>query len=191
VRLALLFVIAALSAPAQTNSVLPTNRLNAISNSPTKSVQNQTNQGLAIATRVEEIRAACIQSRRLICGKILKVLPEGLVVDSGYSSLMRPSLGGSWLVPGTVVAPRDASAVEGNQPDAICIGVVFLTDLPKLRGAKPKVYDYVRIEAFPAGRATYTSVGDLQRTVRKFSAKLANATRWKFEENEKQKAPLK
>ncbi|MDB6023649.1 MAG: hypothetical protein JWQ04_3506 [Pedosphaera sp.] len=141
---------------------------------------------LATELRIEEIRAACIQNRRLICGKILKILPDGLVVDSGYGSLMRAPLNNSWLVPGAVVAARDTSVVESNNPDSMCIGLVFLTDLPKSRDAKPKLYDYVTLEGFPVGQYTYTSVGDLRRTVRKFSCKLANAVKWKFEESEKQ-----
>lgn len=50
--------------------------------------------------RAEQIRAAGIQGRRSICGRILKILPDGLVVESGYTSLLRPELSHSWLVPG-------------------------------------------------------------------------------------------
>lgn len=182
----LFFMLAALFASAQTNPIATTSSSATISNLPTATLQTQTqtNESLAAAQRVEEIRAACIQQRRLICGKILKVLPDGLVVDSGYSSLMRAPLNGSWLVPGTAVATRDQNVVESNQPDSICIGLVFLTDLPKTKGAKPKVYDYVAIEGFPAGQYIYTSVGDVRRTVRKFTCKLTNAVKWKFEESE-------
>jgi hypothetical protein len=180
VKLALLlFLVVVIPVSAQTNqATLGTN------------VQSATNRAemLATAKHIEDIRADCIQQRRLICGKILKVLPEGLVVDSGYSSLMRESLSGSWLLPGTVVAARDTNAVESNQPDAICIGTVFLTDLPRAQGAKPKAFDYVKLEGFPMGQQTYTSVGDLKRTVRKYTCKVGNAVRWKFEEEEKQRA---
>ncbi len=182
----LFFMLAALFASAQTNPIATTSSSATASNLPTATLQTQTqtNESLAAAQRVEEIRAACIQQRRLICGKILKVLPDGLVVDSGYSSLMRAPLNGSWLVPGTAVATRDQNVVESNQPDSICIGLVFLTDLPKTKGAKPKVYDYVAIEGFPAGQYIYTSVGDVRRTVRKFTCKLTSAVKWKFEESE-------
>jgi hypothetical protein len=190
-RLALLFVLAAVSASAQTNIVSFTNRLDAVSNSAPGAVQTQTNQSVSMAQRVKEIRAVCIQDRRMICGKILKVLPDGLVVDSGYTNLARFPLNRSWLVPGTAVVARGTNLVEGKQPDSLCVGLVFLTDLPKMRGAKPEVYDYVNIEGFPVGQYTYTSVGDLRRTVRKFSTELAAAIKFRFEEEEKQTAAPK
>ena len=36
------------------------------------------------------------------------------------------------------------------------------------------------------GYHTYTSVGDLQRTVRRFTTKVANSVRWNFEESLKE-----
>ena len=133
----------------------------------------------------------CIQNRRMICGKILKVLPDGLVVDSGYTNLMRAPLNRSWLIPGAAVATRATNLVEASQPDAVCIGLVFLTDLPKSPGAKPKIYDYVNIEGFPVGQYTYTSVGTIQRTVREFTHKLDKAVQWNFDQSEGQNAPPK
>jgi hypothetical protein len=123
----------------------------------------------------------------LICGKILKVLPDGLVVDSGYTNLMREPLKSSWLIPGTVTATRAANLVESSQPDSVCIGQVFITDAPISKSAKPKVYDYVVLEGFPVGDYTYTSVGDLKRTVRKFTCKIANAVKHQFEQEQIQK----
>ncbi len=148
-------------------------------------------QNKSAAQRVEETRAACIQSRRVVCGKILKVLPDGLIVDSGYTNLMRAPLNRSWLIPGTAVAARAENLVERNEPDAVCIGSVFLVELPKSRDAKPKDYDYVVIEAFPVGQYTYTSVGDVRRTVRKFTTKLASAVKSKLDESERANAPPK
>ncbi len=139
--------------------------------------------------RVGKARWDCIQSRRIICGKILKVQPDGLVIDSGYTNLMRPPLNRSWLAPGTVMAQRAVNFVEDNQPDAVCIGLVFLTDLPKR--PVPKVYDYVILTGYPTGKCVYTSVGDVRRTIRKFSAKFDKAVRWKMEESERQDVPLK
>jgi hypothetical protein len=190
-KLALLFALAALSASAQTNLVALTNGLETVSNSLPEAAQTQTNQSVSVAQRVQEVRMACIQNRRMICGKILKVLPDGLVVDSGYTNLARFPLNRSWLVPGTAAATRDINLVEGKQPDSICVGLVFLADLPKTPGTKPEVYDYVNLEAFPFGHYTYTSVGDLQRTVRRFSAKLATAVQFNFEAAEDQKAEPK
>jgi hypothetical protein len=176
-RIALLFIFAALSVSAQTNLAAPANQSPAISNSP------------AVEQRFEKVRMKCIENRRIICGKILKVLPDGLVVDSGYTNLMRAPLNRSWLIPGDVVAVRATNLVEASQPDAVCIGLVFVTDLPKARGAKPKLYDYVNLEGFPVGLYTYTSVGTLQRTVREFSHKLDKAAQWNFDQSEGQSAP--
>jgi hypothetical protein len=132
-------------------------------------------QAAALAQAAERIREECIQGRRTICGKILKVLPDGLVVESGYTSLMRPPLNRSWLVPGTVPATREPNLVEGNETEGVCVGLVFLSDIPKSRSVKPKPFDYVVMQGYPAGQYSYTSAGSLQRTVRRFSAVLQNA----------------
>ena len=152
---------------------------------PLLSALGQTNDNSTVAQKVqaygqavEKIRTDCIQGRRIICGKILKLLPDGLVVESGYTNLMRPPLNKSWLIPGTVQASNQANLVEDNEPGCVCVGPVFLTALPKSRRApKPKLYDYVVIEAYPAGKYTYTSVGTIQRTVRRFAATLQTALR--------------
>lgn len=138
---------------------------------------------------VESVRASCIQGRRIVCGKILKVLPGGLIVDSGYTNLMRHPLDHSWLVPGTVEAEREANLVEKNEPDCVCAGLVYLTDTPKTRRAKPKVFDYVVLEAFPAGQFTYNSVGTVRRTVRHFSASLPVAVRLNLMSGSQQRSP--
>ena len=158
---------------------------------PIIAAQTQTNQIESVPRQVEAVRAACIQSRRVVCGKILKVQPDGLVVDSGYTNLMRAPLNRSWLIPGTAVAERAENLVERNEPDAVCVGPIFLVDLPKSRGAKPNVYDFVVIEAFPVGQYTYTSVGDVHRTVRKLSTKLENAVKYKLDEGKKSNLPPK
>ena len=46
---------------------------------------------------------------------------------------------------------------------------------------QPEVYDYVIIEGYPMGQYTYTSPGNVQRTVRKFSAKLEEAFDWNLQ----------
>jgi hypothetical protein len=188
-RIALLLVFAVLSASAQTNFA-PANPSPA-SNPPAGPAQVQTNQMLSVKDRIEKVRMEVIQKRRIICGKIVKVLPEGLVVDSGYTNLLRAPLNQSWLIPGTVVASKATDFVEANQPDAVCVGLVFITDLPKARGVKPKPYDYVNLEGFPVGEYTYTSVGTIQRTVREFSNKLEKATLWNFDQTQPQNTPPK
>lgn len=153
----------------------------AATNAPASSVE--TNQTPAVIQRAEAIRADCLANRRLICGKIIKVLPDGIVVDSGYTDLLRPALSASWLVPGSAIASRPDNVIEQHEPGAVAIGLVFLTDYPTARGAaaKPKLYDYVVLLGYPAGQFTYTSVGTVQRTVRHFSASLLSAVKINFE----------
>jgi len=169
--LSLILLLLALPAWAQTNSAPAT-------------LQSQTNKSLSRGQQIEAFRADCIEKRRTICGKILKVLPDGLVVESGYTNLMRAPLSHSWLAPGSVKAALAANLIEGQQPDCVCVGLVFLTNLPKK--PVPKVYDYVDITGYPMGTYTYTSVGDLRRTVRRFSTKLSKAVQWHLDERAKQ-----
>jgi len=178
-------VFAVLSVSAQTNSF-------ELDSQP-RPTPTSTNEGLSAALRFQKVRMDCIRTRRIICGKVMKVLPDGLVIDSGYTNLMRAPLNKTWLIPGTVVATRPADLVEANQPDAVCVGLVFLADLPRSHGKpkKPKLYDYVNLEAFPMGTQTYTSVGTVQHTVRRFTTKLSNATLWNFRQTEPQNASPK
>ena len=189
VKLTLLFMFAALAAAAQTNVVNVANVAGAVSPSTSQSFQSRTNSVPSFAEHLQQIRAACIRSRCCICGKILKILPEGLVVESGYTNLLRSPLNRSWLVPGSVTANRATDLVEGNEPGSVCIGLVFVTDLPKPRHLKPKLYDYVIIEGYPTGHCTYTSVGNVQRTVRRFSAKLENSVNWNLQNQDKSRTP--
>jgi hypothetical protein len=162
--------LAALPVPAQNvGPAQKTDPLRDASSAPT----NQ----LDYFQATEAIRADCIQGRRMICGRILKVLPEGFVVESGYTNLMRHPLDHSWLIPSTVEAEREPNLLEKNEPDCVCVGLVFVTDPPKSRRAKPKVLDYVVLQAYPTGHFTYNSVGTIERTVRRFSGSLAMAVR--------------
>jgi hypothetical protein len=173
-RIAILLLLpGVICASAQTNIPSPANAAAPATNVSTLS----SNEFRALTVRGEQIRAVCVQNRRYICGRILKILPDGLVVDSGYTRLLKPPLNHSWLVPGTAVVERDDHLVEGKEPDSVCVGLVFLTDLPRARRVKPKQYDYVVLLGYPAGQKTYTSVGTIQRTVRRFSAGLENAVR--------------
>ncbi len=162
---------------AQTNGTTLTNRADINASPPLKVSPTPAQQARAYEEATETIRADCVQGRRIICGRITKILPDGLVVESGYTNLMRPPLDKSWLIPGTVQATRAANLVEATEPGSVCVGLVFLTSLPKSRMAKPHAYDYVVIQAYPAGQYTYTSVGTIQRTVRRFSATLATAVK--------------
>jgi hypothetical protein len=130
---------------------------------------NSTNQA-ALGERAEQIRTACVEGRRYVCGKVLQVTPEGLVVDSGYPDLLNPPFNKSWVVRGTASINRPSQLLEQKAPDAICVGVVFLTGIPK----KPEVheYDYVVLHAYPGGTCQYKPVPGVEKTVRRFSASL-------------------
>ncbi len=188
-RFTALFMFATLAVSAQTNMAGQTNVPSVISASGTPAIELQTNQAPSIAGRLQQIRATCIQDRRYICGKILQVLPAGLVVDSGYTNLLRTPITRSWLVPGTVSASRATTLVEGKEPGSVCVGLVFLTDIPKSRRLKPKVYDYVILEGYPTGQYTYTSVGNVQRIVRKFTVVLEKAVDLKLQTESSTPAP--
>ncbi len=169
----ILFLAGASAALAQTNFAAATN----LSQTTSKSTAATPYQSRLWAARGEQIRSICVENRRYICGRILKILSDGLVVDSGYTSLLKPPLNHSWLVPGTAVVARDANLVESKEADSVCVGLVFVTDIPKSRRIKPKQYDYLVLHGYPAGQRTYTSVGAIQRTVRRYSAGLESAVR--------------
>jgi len=140
----------------------------------------QTNAAPAPAAAVsaaaagEQWRARCIAERRSICGKIVRIFPNGLLVECGYTNLLRAPLTKSWLAPGSVTAVRAENLVETREPGALCAGTVLLTDPPR---GKPHLYDYVIIAGYPTGEFTYTSVGTIQKTVRRFSANLDKAVK--------------
>jgi hypothetical protein len=164
-RIVLLIFLAAWPASAQTNSAA------------------RTNQTPSLDRRAADIRNACINGRRAVCGKVIKILPDGLVVDSGYTGLLEPPFNQSWVVTGGASLTRDSKAIELNKPASACIGLVFLTDIPKRPAVKP--YDYVVIQAYPAGQYTYTPVADVRKTLRKFSAGLDTAIKLNLEAGEK------
>ena len=137
---------------------------------------------VAVGVRAEQIRPGCIAGRRLVCGKVLKVLPDGLVVDSGYLDVLRPPLTQSWVIPGAVTAHRDPAAIELKEPGTPCIGLVFLTDTPKR--PKARVFDYVVLMGYPAGSHGYTPAPGVEKTLRRFSAGLDTAVRLQLQAGE-------
>jgi len=140
------------------------------------SISNPAPDIRALAQQAEQMRAVCVNGRRHICGQVLQVTPGGLVVDSGYTDLLRPELSQSWVAPGTVTTSRPANLVEENIPGSPCIGLVFLADIPKRPAVK--TYDYVIIEAYPAGEYIYQPVPGVTKNIRRFSAKLEGAVQW-------------
>lgn len=159
----LLFCVMTFSAVAQTN-VPP-------------AAQSVTNKTISNSDLAEQLRARCIEGRRTICGKILRIFPTGLLVESGYTNLLREPLTKSWFAPGTVTASRATNLVESKEPGAICVGTVFITALPR---GKPHQYDYVMICGYPNGQFGYTSVGNIRKSVRSFSANLNEAVKANF-----------
>jgi hypothetical protein len=146
-------------------------------------VHEQTNHTATAAELTDQVRNACIKGRRVICGKVIKVFPDGLVVDSGYTALMKSPFNKSWVVDSGASVSRAPKTLEVNEPGAACIGIVFLTDIPKRPTAK--LYDYVVIQGYPVGQHTYTSVPGVQKTVRGFSAGLDTAIRMNLEAEQK------
>jgi hypothetical protein len=153
--------LAETSAATSTNSPTPSGSLSAPAQ-PFNSDQ-----------RAEQIRTACIEGRRFISGRVVQVTPEGLVVDSGYKQLLSPPFNHSWVVRGTASVDRDPHAVEQKKPDAVCVGLVFLSNIPK----RPAVrnYDYVVIHGYPTGDHVYVPVPGVEKTIRGFSASLERA----------------
>jgi len=174
-KLLILFSLVVLAGCAHKNTAVREGKI-APSNSLPAAAPDPSTAALA---RAEQIRAGCVQGRRLICGRVLKISPDGLVVDSGYTDLLRPPLTQSWVVPGTAIAHRDPTVLELMEPGTPSIGVVFLTDIPK----RPKVniYDYVIIMGYPAGHYTYTPAPNVEKVIRKFAAGLETAVRLRLQ----------
>jgi hypothetical protein len=174
-------LLASFSAWAQTSGVPATNAEPL--RSTAAAVLSSTNPVPSPIELSERLRAECIHGRRSICGRILRIVPDGIIVESGYTNLLRQSLSGSWLLPGTVVASRASNLIESREPNALCVGIVCLSNLPR---GKPHPYDYVVISGYPMGGYTYASVGTVTRTVRHFSASLEEAVKWNFAEAQRQ-----
>jgi hypothetical protein len=138
---------------------------------PAWAVSAQTNATI----RAEQIRAECIQGRRHVCGRVLEVTPSGLVVDSGYTSLLQPPLNHTWLTRAAAAPVRPAALIERGAPDSVAVGLVFLTDLP--RRPKARQYDYVSLIGYPAGQYNYAPAPGVAKTIRRFAAGLATAVR--------------
>jgi len=140
------------------------------------SLSAQTNLNIgADHDRAEQMRAACIQGRRIICGRVLQVTKAGLVVDSGYTNLLHPPFDHSWVTRAQANPARPAVLVESAEPDSVAVGLVLLTDFPR----RPPVhrYDYVVQHGYPAGHYDYVPVAGVTKTIRKFTGGLETAVR--------------
>jgi hypothetical protein len=125
--------------------------------------------------RAADIRSACISGRRCVCGKVIKIFQEGLVVESGYTALMHPPFTGSWVIPSGALVNRDSKLIERDEPASPCIGTVLLIDFPKRPAVK--LYDYVLLQAYPAGEYLYTPVPGVDKQIRKFAGGLDTAVK--------------
>src|SRR5579863_6455765 len=128
-----------------------------------------------VLDRSEQIRNACLDGRRLICGRILEITKDGLVVESGYTGLDREPLNRSWIIPANVTVTLDKNAIESRIPGGYCYGTVLVTDLPK-RGAPPiHKYDYILLLGYPAGEYQYVPVAPVTKTIRRFTGTIEMA----------------
>jgi hypothetical protein len=186
---ALAFVLAVMAVFVQpaTAQVIPsraaTNVMPALAISEMVAATNHPQDARGLGQKAEEIRTTCISGRRRICGKVLQIVPGGLVVESGYANLLRSDISRSWLVPGNVTASLPPHLVEQHSPGAVCVGLVMLTDIPKRPAVK--VYDYVVIQAYPAGQYNYVPVPTVKKIIRRFSAGLATAVQLNLAAGEK------
>lgn len=104
-------------------------------------------------------------------------------MDSGYTALMAPPFNQSWVISSGALVSRDSKVIERSEPASPCIGTVLLTDIPKRPAVK--LYDYVLLQAYPAGEYLYTPVPGVQKSIRKFAAGLDTAVKIKLETGEK------
>jgi hypothetical protein len=111
---------------------------------------------------------------RLIAGKVLQKLPNGLLVDSGVYEM--PSDGGGQIYSGERVYHGKAifflnspsqydEAVRRNR----YVGLVLLVDFSRYSDAVDD--DLIKALAYPVGEYSYTTSQGAQKTIRKFSAK--------------------
>jgi hypothetical protein len=173
------FLLATLAAPAQTNVVAVSPPPGVLTNTAPAAARVAVERQRA--QRAGQIRAACLAGARHICGRVVQILPHGLVVASGYTNLLDPHYVRLWRVPGTAaIAPRLAP-VEPDTPGAPCVGLVYLTDLPKRPAVR--LYDYVTLHAYPAGTHAWVPVPGVTKTLRQFAVRLSTAVRLNLESN--------
>ncbi len=178
-RLTVLALLATLTCLGGTNQVSSTN----LSDKPGQDPAAAQAARKALAQRAEQLRLEGIQGRRYICGRVMGVLPDGLVVDSGYTTLLNPPFNHSWLVHGNVSVSKSPSLIEEKKPDAVCVGLVFLGNIPKRPAVKP--YDYVVLHGYPMGEKVYTPVPGVSKKLRRFSASLERAVNTNLAADEK------
>jgi hypothetical protein len=137
-----------------------------------------TNRTVVREQSAANIRSVCINGRRCICGKVIKIVPEGLVVESGYTALMNPPFTGSWVIPSGALVNRDPKLIERDEPASPCIGTVLLTDFTKRPTVK--LYDYVLLQGYPAGEYHYIPVPGVEKQLRRFAGGLETAVKTKM-----------
>jgi hypothetical protein len=73
---------------------------------------------------------------------------------------------------------RDSKLIERNEPATACIGTVLLIDFPKRPPVK--LYDYVLLQAYPAGEYRYVPVPGVEKQIRKFAGGLDTAIKSQY-----------
>ena len=84
---------------------------------------------------------------------------------------------GRGSIPSGALVNRNSKLIERNEPASPCIGTVLLTDFPKRPTVK--LYDYVLLQAYPAGEYLYTPLPGVQKEIRKFAGGLGTAVKLK------------
>ena len=85
---------------------------------------------------------------------------------------------GFWCPPCTTNVPPcmlPCYLIEEKTAGAPAAGLVLLTNTP--RRPTPKLYDYVIIEGYPAGQFHYKPVPNVDKIIRRFSARIEAAVR--------------
>ena len=123
----------------------------------------------------------------MLCGRVLEITNNGVVLDSGYTDLLHEPINRYWVVPGNVTASRDPNAIEATEPGSPCIGTVFLnlTDAPKRGGRPIHPYDYILLLAYPIGSYDYVPVAPVTKKIRKFTGTLEMAVAINYSEEQK------
>ncbi|MEI9962107.1 MAG: hypothetical protein WDM76_13540 [Limisphaerales bacterium] len=185
-KFALLLFFVALSASAQTNVA------KVASNSPSQTIPD-TNQSSIVIVRGAACEADSRDLRARPSFDLRGKFSKCCLMDWWWKAVIRILCVRRWIVPGWCRArPRPAARpvlLKATNRVRFALGWFFITDIPKARRTKPAQYDYVILQGYPAGQYTYTSLGTIERTVRRFSAGLSTAVDLCLEAENKMRVP--
>ncbi len=175
-KIAIILLLTVLACLAQTNSqVSATNHPEAIKARQRAADAAEIARLQAIA-RVDAVRKSVEANRRLVHGKVIQKIKEGLLISSGAKEVSDAANDSGYQVHknGSVTSWSGGTLVEGDKPGALAIGYILLQDYP----AQASVVDdhELTINAYPVGQFVYDSVGGAKKTIRRFTASLPIAT---------------